>query len=511
MTKPLKIFLATLFLLFSGGPGAFGVEIPSLTWERGKTHNVVLGGYAENLDWEIQLEGEGNSKNFARSSKNSAGFFVYSLSIPRDLDVGQYQVVARGADGSKTIVSAIQVVERFQYNLLEIPRDLTFILLCFALFIAIQLILRTWVQQETDGLLQTEPFEKVHELSSPRRDFAGALIAQRLRLKRRWLGPDYARSGILHSDGLALALLPILALVLALYAGTSGALFPIRSIADGLLLALLVGISAWDRYAGKLASIGFLSLFVIFNSNLNFPTILALLLTAAMFFLPQHVGDVISEFIDREIYFVRARLVLGSSLPALGAGVSIFWLYLLGESLNLSGSTNASLVTPAAISAAIGLLARNHVFRDQVPTSALNRGEFQVRPLVGLKASFPLLAFAAAIFYIWTESELLSILAATSILSGFFFVYLSVAKVRSINNRYLANGGVQLVIVLALEVAILALTFRAPEVTVDRSKLIILCTGIPLLALAIIRLLTTIPETLPNSRKQLLADSEEHG
>ena len=40
-------------------PVASAADIPVLTWEKGKEHNIVLGGNGIVKDWKIQLKAEG--------------------------------------------------------------------------------------------------------------------------------------------------------------------------------------------------------------------------------------------------------------------------------------------------------------------------------------------------------------------------------------------------------------------------------------------------------------------
>jgi len=40
-------------------PVASAADIPVLTWEKGKEHNIVLGGNGIVRDWNIQLNSDG--------------------------------------------------------------------------------------------------------------------------------------------------------------------------------------------------------------------------------------------------------------------------------------------------------------------------------------------------------------------------------------------------------------------------------------------------------------------
>ena len=79
MSKKLFSFLfAALYLLLSV-PSAHAIEIPLLTWERGKVQNIVVGDASQQKNWTIKLLSEKNSViTFTGSRENSRGFIVYS-------------------------------------------------------------------------------------------------------------------------------------------------------------------------------------------------------------------------------------------------------------------------------------------------------------------------------------------------------------------------------------------------------------------------------------------------
>lgn len=118
--KVLAYFIGALFFVLSI-PSASALDIPTLTWERGKVQNIVVGNAAEQPNWKIQLLSERVSDvTFSPSRVNSRGFIVYSVEIQPSLPLGKYSVVVFG-DGSSggTEIAFVQVVELKTFSILD--------------------------------------------------------------------------------------------------------------------------------------------------------------------------------------------------------------------------------------------------------------------------------------------------------------------------------------------------------------------------------------------------------
>ena len=484
--RAISVSLASLFLIVLGMAPASAVEIPSLTWERGKTLNVVLGGSAENLEWKIYLVGENQEPiAFSRSNGNSSSFYVYTVSLPRELPLGQYQVIARGKTGPATTVAAVEVVERFQYNVLEIPRDLLFLLATFILFVAVQLSVRTWKRKE----LALAP-----RVGSESAGLKEALLIQRSRWQERWLGHDEVPERFGNGNSTILAFLPLIGFVTSLYAAISNQLWPLESSSSTLIFSFLCLLTVLDRYTAKLVTIAFALVFVLYTQTLNLPSILSLALQLSSFFVPQYVGDVLKEFGKRNFKW-RGDFLDG--LGALGAGVAIFWLYILAESLAFSQGTDASKVTPAAITSALAYLVRSRVFSASIESPSSQ--SFGVYPVLSL----PFLAWlhigSLAVFYIWTTDPLIAILSSLLLCGGLLSIHLQVKRVKTVPFTLLNRATTQFLIVVVSELAVFFVIHQLPLVTQDRSKLFLVISGMPIIVLAVLRLITSGPDTLDNS------------
>ena len=96
-------FLLTTFGFLSA---ASADTNPTLLWERGRQQSVTLGGNTSDQLWSITLVGNSDrTLTFSKSSSNASGYLVYSVYIPADFPVGNYQVKIAGTAKSSTVAN----------------------------------------------------------------------------------------------------------------------------------------------------------------------------------------------------------------------------------------------------------------------------------------------------------------------------------------------------------------------------------------------------------------------
>ena len=122
--KFFSYFLLSFIFLFIGSSAAQAVDVPDLSWERGRQQSVTLGGDTKSVLWSISLDGFGQSLPFSRSSVNDAGFIVYSIEIPEKLPVGRYQIVVRGPNTPATTTGYVNILNTVAYDPLSDPRGI---------------------------------------------------------------------------------------------------------------------------------------------------------------------------------------------------------------------------------------------------------------------------------------------------------------------------------------------------------------------------------------------------
>ena len=89
-----KLFASILlaFTALSIAP-ANAQDIPVLSWEKGKEHNIVLGGNSLVQNWKIQLTSPTAAPlDFTQSKIDPKGYVVFSVQIPDSYPSGVYKV-----------------------------------------------------------------------------------------------------------------------------------------------------------------------------------------------------------------------------------------------------------------------------------------------------------------------------------------------------------------------------------------------------------------------------------
>jgi len=115
-------FLLALFLGLQGASLAHATDIPTLQWERGRQQVITLGGNTADKLWTINLAGQGKTLSFSRSSVNKAGFIVYSVEIPANFAVGNYEVQVSGPAEAQTTTAYVKILEQVSYDPLTDPK-----------------------------------------------------------------------------------------------------------------------------------------------------------------------------------------------------------------------------------------------------------------------------------------------------------------------------------------------------------------------------------------------------
>jgi hypothetical protein len=135
----IKFLLAILLATFSMQGAAASESIVVLTWERGIEQSVTVGGSTDGSLWNIELRGSNDQKLvFSRSSKNEAGYYLYTIQIPDNFPKGRYEVYASTLNRPEQLTSYVEIVERKTFNPLGDVKKFGYLgTVAFALFTAI--------------------------------------------------------------------------------------------------------------------------------------------------------------------------------------------------------------------------------------------------------------------------------------------------------------------------------------------------------------------------------------
>ena len=341
MKRSIKFLVISLLALIFVPTAAQAADIPLLTWERGREQQVVLGGGAYANNWVLTLEGNGaESLVFTPSTKNAAGYIVYSLDVPADFPTGAYSVVTVGKGSPRTVVAGVNLIEAqtntVAYNLF----DLTMIIAIFVFLTGIVSTIRARkylfipfrsaqiLPRLTDPIFDS-PVSFLKRLEkAPYRLRTQSLLALKPSLMRFLL----IREGELvqRLSGAYYGASPLIGLI----AGAIAAIEVSRN--DGLattpmtifILVLLVAI--FDAFAGIAATLGYWAIQLLTGNVTSFRDVLIALAIGLAWVGPSLFAALLRETINRDFISKSTRSedplkilgVIGSS----AVGASAFYL-----------------------------------------------------------------------------------------------------------------------------------------------------------------------------------------
>jgi hypothetical protein len=256
MNKKLIHLLCLLPVFILSTPSASAADIPVLTWEKGKAHNLVLGGYTSGSNWSIHLESSRTEPiAFAQSAKNAQGYIVYTIDVPADIPNGAYTVVTEGVGSPKTVVAGVKIVGLYYFNVLQIPFKLITILLTLVFLLS------------AFSAMRLKKYRELQYLASDVDLSLSKLMRRMYRLRRGAIETvdQSLFKFLLEQSGEMLhklsprvwSVFPIVSLFIGFYSGlgTKSSL-GIASIPEVLYLLIAI-IGVIDPYSGFTATVGF--------------------------------------------------------------------------------------------------------------------------------------------------------------------------------------------------------------------------------------------------------------
>ena len=300
MTRaPLKIISILLAVvsasLFAAPARAQAVDIPFLTWERGKEQFVILGGPTTAANWQVQLVGEGLPPlNFKGRNSETQGFNIYSIFLPNDLPLGAYTIQSDRSTSGLDIIAAVRVNERTFYQIAQIPPDLKLLLVLFAILASAFSVIRSGKYRRI-GFETRKAVESRNLLYRFRRK---RQVSQGETLMRFLMMRD---AEILHKvSTLIWSLLPWLSLVFGIFIALSTQdkhLIPLLPLA---LILAASAIGAVDATSGLATALGFALVYIAFGNVNNLRTFLLLIAFTAIWYAPALIAALISLTLPKD-------------------------------------------------------------------------------------------------------------------------------------------------------------------------------------------------------------------
>jgi hypothetical protein len=482
MIKSLRI-LTILTALFIAAPSAQAADIPFLTWENGKQQAIVLGGPSSSTDWTMALVGE-NTKplTFKASTRNSQGFYVFSVDLPTDLAPGAYRIETTGTDGKISVVAGVQIKQREIYTITEIPTDLRLLAILFAIITALYTVVRS---------------RKYSRLAFARDvKAAGAHLLYRFRDDRlASFGDSFLRYLALR-DGEPLhkmskhlwSILPWLSFPLGVY--TAFAIQFDAAIPNGpiYLFFICAIIGALDATSGISLAFGLGLTHVALGNVTSLRTLLIAATFSLAWYLPALIGSMVHLTVPRDLGpNPDSERTSGGVISAVAAGVfgalAVVISVILTDSLVINRVSDAYLRWPLAVT--VGAVIIVKYIAEGALVKSRSESEIKEERLFLARVVSPGMAMTLstalfAIIFIWTQSYLAAFIGAVVIATPYFLLFLvfprlAVSRLASIKRSLL----VEAILIGAVTYGIYALIQLLPTTVIAKSQAFILLGLLP--------------------------------
>ena len=404
-----KLFASLLiaFITISIAP-AHAEDIPVLTWEKGKEHNIVLGGNSQVKNWKIQLTSDnGQTLDFRQSKLDPKGYVVFSVQIPDSFESGVYTVVTTGVDVPKKIVAGVKIVALSDFNLIQIPTKLILILLTLIFLVSTLSIMRMQKYERIE-YLRAKPAEKLPGVFNLFAKFRINSIAE---LHKSLFKFQLVREGeLLHKiSPITWATLPIASAVLGGYIGLNAQLILGVSLIPFALYALAAIIGVIDPFSGFTAAIGFAFAQSISGNVTSVRSVMSLVAVGIGWVAPGILSSLYQDILNKDNYFHFAKKIVPDVVASVLGGLIFLVAQLLTNSF-------VDQVAPIAVSTylipmilSVVIFARINLYRYLVKDLHQTGENYQIRILVLPRVLSPrTITFAglylAGTVYVWTES-----------------------------------------------------------------------------------------------------------
>jgi hypothetical protein len=498
MTRPIKLLAFALLAMISLPYSAMAADIPLLTWERGREHQVVIAEGDLNRDWQVTLEGNGQGVlRFIGSTKDSKGFVVHSLSIPDDLPVGSYSIVTVEDGQDRKVIAGVRIIEAISRTAASNLFDLTAIVIIFILLTTINSIIRA----RKYSFIPFQSTQVLPRITDPvfedDRNFWTRLEAAPYRVRVNWLTsfkPSLLRFLLIREGEMThrlsrnyYGISPLIGLIAGSIAGiqvnrdngiagTTTVLF--------LVLALLAVI---DAFAGVAMTLGFWAVLLFSGNVTSLRDILIAISIGIAWVGPSLYASLLRELIARDFtkenlgrtYAARAIATLGSAL--IGALTFYFGQILLQSIIYTEApDLKVNLVHLAVIASALVIrgIADDVLINRSSPQECRDESFFIARvtsPMTALLVASTILIFN----YVWTRSLSKSFFVALIFSLPYLFSFIRFNKIEKLQFEKLPRN---ILIESALLAAITFIIFRqisiSPLILEERVQLMLFIAGV---------------------------------
>lgn len=389
-------------------PVASAADIPVLTWEKGKEHNIVLGGDGIVKDWKIQISEDGaQTLDLTRSRVDARGFVVFSVDIPDSYPSGIYMITTNSTQEGRKVVAGVRIIEMSDYNLIQIPTKLFIILITLIILIA------------TLSILRMKKYEKIEYLRAKLAQAPKGPIGVLYRFRDSSIEEIHKsifkfqliREGeLLHKfSPVAWSVVPWLALGVGALVSAQERLIQGVQLTPVLAYAGIAVIGLLDPFSGIMAGVGFAVIHCVTGNVTSVRGVMSLVAIGVGWFAPGLISSLYADALNKDSYPLFLKRFLPDFLASALGGLVFFSAQLLTNSFadHKGPITTSGYLIPAIFSVLVFIRIQGEKWlnKDLHQTGQ----NYQIRVLVLPRVISPrtilLSAFYfAAVFYVWTES-----------------------------------------------------------------------------------------------------------
>ena len=497
----LAVLLAAIFS-FGAIPNATAADIPSLTWERGKEQNIVLGGNSIPASWTIQMSDgkESNSLTFVRSNPNAEGYLVYSVSIPAKYPLGYYAVKVYGAGSTAgSLVAGINIIEMRTYSITQIPNDLRNIILWLALVITSFSTMRSKKYAkhsyrreadlvETNGLVADKRFPKLLYQAYKLRQ---SVFAENKSSLFKYL---LKRDGTLSHriDPRLWTVMPGIGVIVGLISGfatkSNAPIIPVYFLAALALVGLL------DSYSGFFAAFGFATAQIMLGQATSLRSFLILLTLGLSWSGCVLFGELLFSMSKRDFKGIKLigkeeRTNEAVIFPtALFSGSLFYYLQFLAHSLSAKPFTNNLEVIGISVLIGVSFILRNLFSKnleaklDKNVDTEFKVEEFEIQALVNPTGVFVVGIYFTLIIYVWTLNWGVAVIPGLIMTAPFAALLVRLEKPEfRVLTKWKRNIYFEAILVALISFGLHWLVSKSPNEVIHKSEILLAVGFIPTL------------------------------
>lgn len=473
---------------------ARAVDIPILTWERGRVQEVILGDSNTSNDWKLQLVGENTTPVlFTASSKNEAGYLVYSAQIPNDLPAGAYSLESSGGGLPKTIVAGVNLITAETYDIRKETRDLTFVV---GLFTFITVTLSSLRSRKYSRLSVVKPRSAFNsELNNGSR--VKRVISKLLNLRTsltQGVQPSLFRYLLGEESQFLLKIskpafygLPLLAIVLGFFAGTNAEASGGLEKSDLLFFFLITLLGLIDSFSGIFALFTFWVI-QFFNGNISSINQILVMVAAAIAWIgPALAARVYRDAIVKDFESER-NLGRGQSagvIAAIGSAAAATAIFFGGYKLLLSllGEISNSWEMKSAYIGMVFVIALIKAFFTSRFTQleTVPEGEkFELVRVVSPQIAMAVFVITFGFAYSWTANASKALITAALFSAPYFILFIRFQAVGTATfSKLKRNILLESALAVAASFALYTQIQRLPQLSDQRAEIFLLAAAIP--------------------------------